>query len=860
MADRTVKVTLTASVSNYLSAMRQAQQETQKTGSEAEKLAQKKDAFRQLGAGMLVVGGAITAVGIAAAKTGIEYNTLQQKSRAALTTLLGGAKAANEQMDKLDTFARSSPFAKQVFISAQQQMLAFGIETKKVIPYLDAVQNAVAAAGGSSAEIGQVVEIMAKIKSSAKITAVDLMQFGNHGVDAAGLIGKAMGKTGAQIRDDISNGALDAQTALDALAKGMAERYKGAAANVKETFVGSLDRVKAAWRDFSSSLMTPFVNPRGGGMFVDLLNGTADLMRAFIALPEPVRNAAGVITFAGGAALVAGGAFLLAVPKIAAFKAAMALLAGDAAVAGGRLKEFGAFMAGPWGVAIVAATAGLMVLDNYLKSVQASSSEMQNAIKSATSAQQIFAQATRGMDVKYWTDASASIKDLNQVLDVAARRSQNYFSTFGSVVAMNSQRAAEDSLHRIGDELGKLAATNLPAAQRGFEIMASRTDGSQQSLWRLLSNMEGYKKALIEEATQQGINVTSSDQAANKRNLLALATGQASEASKANAKALAELSGKASDADVNIDKLAKTIAGFGKGALDVSSAQIAFADAVDKASQSVKDNGTNLDINTKQGRDNQTALDGIANSATSLISAYTAQGMSEANLQIAMQASRDQFVKAAMQMGLTADQANALADKYNLIPRSVSTAISQTGAAEVMGAAKGVKDAVDAIPLSKQVKIFVEQYGMPGVSAPGVGVLKQANGGMLDFYKNGGMRERHVAQIAPAGSWRVWGEPETGGESYIPLAASKRQRSLQIWQETGRRLGVQGFAGGGITYVPAAPSVTSNVTVRTSDRPIYMDGSLFGTLRELANGEARIVVNDARQADAAAARRGKVAW
>jgi hypothetical protein len=35
----------------------------------------------------------------------------------------------------------------------------------------------------------------------------------------------------------------------------------------------------------------------------------------------------------------------------------------------------------------------------------------------------------------------------------------------------------------------------------------------------------------------------------------------------------------------------------------------------------------------------------------------------------------------------------------------------------------------------------------------------------------------------------LWAEPETGGESYIPHAKSKRARSLQIWEETGRILG-----------------------------------------------------------------------
>lgn len=64
-----------------------------------------------------------------------------------------------------------------------------------------------------------------------------------------------------------------------------------------------------------------------------------------------------------------------------------------------------------------------------------------------------------------------------------------------------------------------------------------------------------------------------------------------------------------------------------------------------------------------------------------------------------------------------------------------------------------------------------------------------ANGMTLDFNTAGDIRDGHVAQIAPAGTWRVWAEEETGGEAYIPLGAAKRARSLAIWAETGRRLG-----------------------------------------------------------------------
>lgn len=60
----------------------------------------------------------------------------------------------------------------------------------------------------------------------------------------------------------------------------------------------------------------------------------------------------------------------------------------------------------------------------------------------------------------------------------------------------------------------------------------------------------------------------------------------------------------------------------------------------------------------------------------------------------------------------------------------------------------------------------------------------------LERYANGGGRETHTAQIAPAGAWRIWAEPETGGEAYIPLARSKRGRSLAILAEVARRFGL----------------------------------------------------------------------
>ena len=114
-----------------------------------------------------------------------------------------------------------------------------------------------------------------------------------------------------------------------------------------------------------------------------------------------------------------------------------------------------------------------------------------------------------------------------------------------------------------------------------------------------------------------------------------------------------------------------------------------------------------------------------------------------------------------------------------------------------------------------------------------------ADGGMVDskgvrYFANGGI-ENHVAQIAPAGAMRVWAEPETGGEAYIPLAKSKRTRSEQILATVADKFGMRleryangsdpsssvAAPAGGDTYNINVESVPTNVTEETTSAIMF---------------------------------------
>lgn len=737
MADRTVKVTLIAGVQGYLSGMDQAARKTREVGSEAEALARKGQSLQTVGAVALTIGAAMTAVGVAVAKTGIEYNTLQQTSRAALTTLLGSARAVNEQMDKLDAFARTSPFAKQVFIQAQQQMLAFGIETKKVIPYLNAVQNAVAAAGGSNADIAGLVATMSKVQSSAKLTAQDLFEFGNRGVDAAGLIGYAMGKTGAEIRSEITAGTLDATEALDALVQGMESRFSGAAANVKNTFEGAMDRVRAAWRDVSADLMKPLVDPNGGGALVGLLNWTADMLRAFEALPDPVKNTVAILGTAVAAGALLGGTFLLALPKIAAFRTALQTLslAGRSAAVG-----------------IGAATAALAI---------------------ATFAITAFFQAQAESEAR-----TESFKDsLDEVTGAVTKYTRELIA----------KRLEERGAIQAATTLG-IAASDLAESFMGNADAAERVSAALAENDRLMDDWYVSGKLTQSQAhaiggamgTLKGATTELNDELDAAREQWRRESDAKSEStreSERNEQALAELRGEAVDANGAIEKLADTIRNFAAATLDARAANRQFQSAVAAAVEATAEYGATLDLSTEAGLANEKALDDIAKAALELSAARLEESGSTQQATAAILAGRDALIEQLAQFGIVGKAAQDYADNLGLIPENIYTLFSLLG----IGEAEAALGAFFYNWNGRTIRMALE---------PGGGYQYNADGALYSNGVRAFAQGGFVSGIYPYTPGGIHKFAEAGDEAYISFQPQYRQRNLAILDQVEQRLGV----------------------------------------------------------------------
>ena len=786
MSDRSVSYTLRATASQYIAEVKKAAQATSelataadkaeaaaaKVGTEGGKAARQQQqaaqqaksswdqtagAMSQVGATMSALGASALAMTAAVAKTGIEYNTLQQTSRAALKTITGSAEAANAQMDKLDAFAKGSPFSKSVFIQAQQQMLAFGIETQKVIPYLDAINDAVAATGGSSQQVGELAAIMSKVQSSAKITAEDLNQFGERGVDAAKLIGEQMGVTAGEIREQITSGTLDAGQALDALAAGMKENFDGAAANVKETMTGALDRVKAAWRDLSAAMMEPFVSAQGGGFLVDATNQLANFMRAVEALPGPVRASMGGLTALFGVAATGAAAFLLLVPRIVETRAAIETLrAASPAAAAGIDKLGGALGKAAKAASIAVAGFGIVVTamraieDNVPEYSEANQSAeqlattMQLMVNSAASLDDVFASNNRALfEAKEGGySAAEAIGRLAEVHDSAGFAVDRFMAGLTGVNTMMVEN--EQRLTAYGDRLAELP---LDQAQMLFAELKRTADEQGMSLEVLMGYTEGYADSVkvmaaeagVAELSMQELSALMSGEMVHGLQLSADGTRLLSEEQvKAEGSATGMADAQAASADAAreqseaLQEAIDIISAYYDAVLAASNSAIALEQSFDDATEAAAKNGATLDINTEAGRNNQKALNDVAGAASRVAQDMAAAGESTEAIASQTARARDQFIAAAKQMGLTGQEASDLADKYGLIPDEVATRVQQPGMKESQDNALTLKRYLDNLPkgISTQIKTVADLSGYNAVDT----ALNRINGRTVTAY------------------------------------------------------------------------------------------------------------------------------
>lgn len=217
----------------------------------------------------------------------------------------------------------------------------------------------------------------------------------------------------------------------------------------------------------------------------------------------------------------------------------------------------------------------------------------------------------------------------------------------------------------------------------------------------------------------------------------------------------------------------------------VSSTQsiIAYEAKVDALTESFAQNGTNLNINTAEGRTNYTAILDLINGTTNLAAAMTNEGATTEHVTRKFNEHVSELRSVMLQAGFTEEQVAALIERYHLTPDSVNTQINTPGMGEARENIRGIGADIGALD-GRKATVNVE--AVIGTVGGALGSVFRAMGGPIPGHGTG---DTVPAMLTP-GEF-VWSVPAV--QNFGGLGA----------MEAAHRAAVRGYASGGAVSVYA---------------------------------------------------------
>jgi tape measure domain-containing protein len=195
----------------------------------------------------IAAGAGLTYLAANAVKTGFAFEDMQDKQRIAFSTILGDGAKARRLMGDLQALAIKSPVIDVGSAgSAAQSLLAYGINAKKIVPWVEAIGNVSAVSGKSLAEVMPLAaRAIGQIEGKGKLQTEELNQL----AEGVGLsqkkVRQQLGMTKAEWADSFTpNNNISSEKALPAILAAMKKMGGRSAEEYSKTFGGRLSAIK----------------------------------------------------------------------------------------------------------------------------------------------------------------------------------------------------------------------------------------------------------------------------------------------------------------------------------------------------------------------------------------------------------------------------------------------------------------------------------------------------------------------------------------------------------------------------------------------------------------------------------------
>lgn len=832
MVDRTVKTILSAQVTGYLAGMDQAARKTRETGSEIEKLAQKRQAFQTLGRSAVAFGLVVAAaIGLAIVKYAefdqamsnanaiLQESTENQRLLKDAALDAGGATVftAQESANAIEELGKAGIFTSDILSGALRGSLdlaaagqlgvaraaeitgitlkQFGLDGTQAGRVADVLSAGANRAVGSVDDLANGLKFVGPVAASMNISLEDttatLALFADRGV-----LGE---QAGTSLRGMLSSLTSPSKLAKDELARLNVQLYDGQGQfkgleNVAGELNRSLTGVSDAERDMALGVI--FGNQQvtaarilveaGAETWRDYRDSVDDSGNAARIAAARMDNLSGDVEKLGGAfdtALIQTGSgandVLRGMVQAATF---LVDIVGElptpvltAALAIGAVAAALALSAGAAGLAIPK----YIELRNAMKDLEISG---RGVALSATLVGGALGVATFIVStfITQWAQSSASAESFAESLDKVTGATTSYTR---ELVAKKLQEAdAFDVAEKLGYSQRELTDIVLEGGD-AYEKLISKVND--------YSNSSDPFAAIAATNAAQAIRRTNEELIRGKDSWenISAATAEAEKSTRESERALASLEGVAVSVGQEIDDLADQIRNFGSAQFDVREANRQVEQSLADLRGSLEENGHTFDITTQAGRDNQAALDDVA---ASYLEAAAAAGIQAGSVDAALpvlEAGRKAFIDSAIAAGIEETAAQALADQLGLIPSNVATLIE-----------------ANTDQAQQQVDRFIQRNAgriiNVGVSANRAVASGGIFSGGVQAFAGGGFPSGIYPGGRPIYKFAEEGVP---WETFISGHPAYRERNVGIWQETGERLGVWREAPRQ-QYAQAAPS------------------------------------------------------
>lgn len=205
-----------------------------------------------------------------------------QKAGVAIETMLGSKSKADALMQQVKQIAASSPLEFSDITRATQQMLSFNIAAEDAPKYIKAIGDV---SMGEKDRFNSLSLAFSQMSASGKLMGQDLLQMINAGFNPLAEMSRTTGKSIAQLKDEMSKGAISAemvqQAFIDATSAG--GKFFGMSENAAKTISGQMsmlsDAVNAAFNE---------VGEKSEGIITGTIEATTTLVKNYEKIVEAV--------------------------------------------------------------------------------------------------------------------------------------------------------------------------------------------------------------------------------------------------------------------------------------------------------------------------------------------------------------------------------------------------------------------------------------------------------------------------------------------------------------------------------------------------------------------------------------------